>query len=142
MQKTRRLRLQSVILEELSTIVPREIKDPRIPMITFTSVEVTDDGSEATVYVSILGRNLDAPQTPEEAAAETPEQTEARERADDAEMKDCLAGLASASGYLRRHLATILNVRHVPKLHFREDRGIQNVSRVFHLLKQIEKEKS
>ena len=138
MQKTRRLRLQSVILEELSMIVPREIKDPRIPMITFTSVEVTDDGSEATIHVSILGRNLNPPA----AGEETEEQMAAREEADDAEMQDCLDGLISASGYLRRHLGTILNVRHVPKLHFKEDRGIQNVNRVFHLLKQIEKEKS
>jgi len=55
MQATRRMRLQAVIQEELSMIVPREVKDPRVPSVTFTAVEVTPDGGQATVFVAILG---------------------------------------------------------------------------------------
>lgn len=126
MQDTRRARLQAVIQEELSTVVPREVKDPRVPAVTFTSVEVSPDGSHATVLVSILG-------APPAGAGEP----EASRR-----MKACLEGLASASGFLRRHLAKILTVRHIPSLTFKEDRGFENTMRVQELLQQISTEDS
>src|SRR6476659_6826800 len=103
MQNTRRMRLQAVIQEELSAIVPKEVKDPRVPSVTFTSVEVSQDGSQATVFVAILGGaqggHDGAPPLSEKGAQ--------------LRMKDCLDGLRSASGYLRRHLARVLNVRHI-----------------------------
>lgn len=114
MQPTRRARLEAVIQEELALVVSRELKDPRIPSVTFTSVQVTQDGSQATVFVSILGGSQD-PKA----------------------MKDCLAGLTSASGFLRRHLARTLTVRHIPSLIFKEDRGFENALRVHELLKKI-----
>lgn len=128
MQPTRRARLESVILEELSMLVSRELKDPRVPPVTFTAVELSPDASSAVVYVSILGGaggvNRDEPTPAEEEAA--------RKR-----MKDCLEGLTSATGFLRRHLAKALSVKHIPHLAFREDKGIENASRVFELLKKI-----
>jgi ribosome-binding factor A len=128
MQETRRQRLQAVILEELSMVVPREVKDPRVGSVTFTSVEVTPDGSQATVNVSLLGAsqvNTDDPVAAKEAAQK---------------MKDCVEGLQSAAGYLRRHLAKILTVRHIPTLIFKEDRGFENTIRVHELLKKISSE--
>lgn len=127
MQSTRRLRLQSVIQEELSLKISREVKDPRIPPLTVTSVEVTPDASVATVFVALLGAGLSAPES------ESP----ASEEAANLKIKECLKGLASASGLLRRHLAKILNIRHVPELTFREDRGFENAIRVNELLKKI-----
>ncbi len=127
MQATRRMRLQAVIQEELSQVVPREVKDPRIPPVTFTAVEVTEDGSQATVFVAILG----GAQGGHDGAPPLSEQG-AKLR-----MKDCLDGLGSASGFLRRHLAKILSVRHIPSLVFREDRGFENAIRVQELLKKI-----
>ncbi len=127
MQETRRMRLQAVIQEELSQLVPREVKDPRIPSVTFTAVEVTEDGSQATVFVAILG----GAQGGHDGAPPLSE-TGAKLR-----MKDCLDGLSSASGFLRRHLAKILSVRHIPTLIFREDRGFENAIRVQELLKKI-----
>jgi ribosome-binding factor A len=127
MQETRRARLQAVIQEELSQVVPREVKDPRIPTVTFTSVEVTQDGSQATVFVAILGGAAGghdgAPPLSDEGAKQR--------------FKDCIAGLTSASGFLRRHLAKVLSVRHIPQLIFKEDRGFENSLRVHELLKQI-----
>jgi ribosome-binding factor A len=127
MQATRRMRLQAVIQEELSMIVPREVKDPRIPSVTFTAVEVTPDGSQATVFVSILGG----------AQAGTEGLPPLSEQGAKNRMKDCLDGLTSASGYLRRHLARVLTIRHIPTLVFREDRGFENALRVHELLKKI-----
>jgi ribosome-binding factor A len=127
MQETRRLRLQAVIQEELSMIVPREIKDPRVPPVTFTAVEVTPDAGQATVFVAILGGaqggHDGAPPLSENGAK--------------LRMKDCIDGLTSASGFLRRHLAKILTIRHVPSLVFKEDRGFENAIRVHELLKKI-----
>jgi ribosome-binding factor A len=128
MQETRRQRLQAVILEELSMVVPREVKDPRVPSLTFTSVEVTPDGGQATVYVSMLGAsqvNTDDPVAAKAAAQK---------------MKDCIEGLQSASGFLRRHIAKVLTVRHIPTLIFKEDRGFENTIRVHDLLKKISSE--
>lgn len=132
MQETRRARLQSVILEELSVVVPREVKDPRIPSVTFTKAEVTSDGSQATVYLMILGGSQGGteglPPLSDNAAKQR--------------MKDCLDGLNSASGFLRRHLAKILTIKHIPALIFKEDKGFENTMRVHELLKQINSEGS
>lgn len=121
------MRLQAVILKELSQVVPREVKDPRVPPVTFTSAEVSQDGSQAIVFVAILG----GAQGGHDGAPPLSEQG-AKLR-----MKDCIDGLSSASGYLRRHLARVLSVRHIPHLIFKEDRGFENVIRVHELLKKI-----
>ncbi len=131
MQETRRARLQAVILEEMSRVVPREVKDPRVPPLTFTRVEVTPDGSMATVYVMLLGA---LPTGDSEADVALAQKNQER-------MRNCLEGLKSAAGYLRRHLAGVLTIRHVPNLLFKEDRGLENTNRVHELLKRIEGEK-
>ena len=126
MQATRRMRLQAVIQEELAQVVPRELKDPRIPPVTFTAVEVSQDGSQAIVFVAILGGaqgGHDGAPPLSEAGAKL-------------RMKDCIDGLTSASGFLRRHWP-VLSVRHIPTLIFREDRGFENANRVYELLKKI-----
>ena len=102
-------------------MVPREIKDPRVPYVTFTRVEVTPDGAQATVYVMIFG-------------------LESADKGAKKRMDDCLAGLTSAAGYLRRHLAGVLTIRHIPTLLFKEDKGLINSTRVHELLKEIDKE--
>jgi len=114
MNETRKARLSAVIQEELSVQV-RGLKDPRIPsLLTFTRVDVTDDGSQATVYVSFMGLGED------------------REK-----VKNAIEGLKSSSGFLRRHLAKVLTIRHIPNLIFKEDRGLENTLRVHELLKQV-----
>lgn len=120
MQETRKARLASVIQKELSIAV-RSIKDPRVPTVTFTQVEVADDGSQATIYVMVLGGSGSLGDHHDREA-----------------IKDCLEGLRSAAGYLRRHLAKILTIRHIPNLFFKEDRGLANVTRVHELLREID----
>jgi ribosome-binding factor A len=136
MQENRRLRLQSAILEELSQFVSREVKDPRIPAITFTEIQVTQDGSHATIFVSILGSGIS---TVDEQGNEADEATiAARQKLADQRMKACLEGLNAAQGFMRRHLGRVLNVRHIPTLAFREDRGFINANRVHELLIKLE----
>ena len=123
MHQNRRSRLASVIRDEMARVISRELKDPRIPPLAITRVDVADDGSEATLFISALS-TLTADDKPVENSSD---------------MKDCIAGLTSASGYLRRQLAEILTIRHIPRLHFKVDNGLENSARVFDLLKTIEK---
>lgn len=116
MDATRRARLQSVILEELSKFIPFEVKDPRVSHIVITQVDVTQDASHATVFFSKTGA------TEEETTA-------------------CQKGLDSAAGFIRHHLAKVLTIRHVPTLVFKPDRGLENSLRVHELLNQISKTK-
>ncbi len=101
-------------------MVPREVKDPRVRSLTFTNVEVTQDGGQATVYFMLLGGRGDLP-----------------EKEADKIIRDCINGLTSASGFLRRHLSRALSVRQTPTLVFKEDRGLENATRVHELLRQI-----
>jgi ribosome-binding factor A len=131
MQENRRLRLQSSIQQELSQFVAREVKDPRIPSVTFTEVQVTQDGSHAIIFVSILGAGVSS------AEDGTPLISDQGAKI---RMKDCIDGLQNASGFMRRHLGRVLNVRHIPTLAFREDRGFDNAARVHDLLLKLEVE--
>src|SRR5690606_27492977 len=124
MQPTQRARLQSVIQAEPSTLIARNVKHPRVPPVTLTHVDVTPDGSQATNSISILGS--------QGTLSEDPKAQE--------EMKECLKGLNSAAGYLRRQIASALTIRHIPTLIFREDRGLANANRVYDLLKGISSE--
>jgi ribosome-binding factor A len=132
MQPIRRARLEAVILEELSKVVPRELKDPRIASVTFTGCQVTPDGSQATVLVTLLGGHV---------LADEEENAKAR-IVNEKRLKDCITGLTSASGFLRRHLATALTVRHIPTIIFKADKGFENTYRVHELLKKISSEPS
>ena len=104
-------------------VVSRELKDPRVPAITVTQVEVSPDAGQATVFFTMLGV----------VEEDTPDYKH--------QMKECLAGLNSAAGFLRRHLAKILTMRSVPVILFKEDKGFSNTLRVNELLKQIAQEK-
>lgn len=122
MQTTRRARLESVILKEVTRLVSR-VKDPRIPNVTITSVQLTEDGEQATCFFTVLGSlALDA-----DTASQVNDS--ARE------------GLSSAAGYLRRNLAKAITTRHIPTLIFKQDKGLDNSIRVHELLKKIQENK-
>jgi ribosome-binding factor A len=125
MQETRRQRLAAVIQQELSTVIARQVKDPRVPLVTITQVDVAQDGSHAVVAISILGGDPG------------PDASEAEVKAAESRMAEALKGLNSATPFLRRHLATALTIRHIPTLQFREDRGLANTNRVHELLRKI-----
>ena len=98
------------IRRELSAIL-REVKDPRVKdcLLSLVRVEVTNDLSYCTVYVSAM---------------------EGLDRA-----KTAVQGLKSASGFLRRELGRRLQLRHVPELIFKATDSIAygaNISRILH----------
>ena len=91
----------------------REIKDPRVGMVTLSGVRMSEDLKSATVYFTTF--------PPEE-----------RERA--------LAGLESAGRYIKTHLSRRLKLRYTPELHFIYDSTSEQAERVDSLLRQITKD--
>ncbi len=111
---TRRQRQVAELLhEEIGTLILRKARDPRLKGVTVTGVEVSPDLENAWVYVSVLG---------------TEEETQA-----------ALAGLKSATGFLRREIAAALSLRIVPHLMFRLDDSIERGMRIDRLLDAIAK---
>jgi ribosome-binding factor A len=104
-------RLGELILAEISDLTARDIKDPRVGFVTFTRVEMSDDLRYAKVFVSSLGS----------------EQEKAR----------TLQGLASATGYIRRHLGRALHLRYTPDITFLIDESLEHGAKIAHLLRQL-----
>ena len=92
-------RIQELIREELSDLLMRDLRDPRLEgLISITRVEVTPDLSNARIYVSIMSET--------------------------ANQDDAMKALQAASGYLHKELVHRLELRKVPFLTFRLDRSI------------------
>ncbi len=121
MDEIRVKRIESMMKDELSLIINRQMKDPRIPSISVTKVELTRDAKQATIYISILSL--------------------AQTQGDPELMASCLEGLEKGKGFLRKQISTIMQLRYMPDMIFREDKGLENTLRVHELLKQIENEK-
>jgi ribosome-binding factor A len=100
--------------EELTDIIRREVKDPRIGFMSLTTVEMSPDLRSARVFVSVLG-------TDEERAA-------------------TLAALRSASRFIRYHLKPRLRMRQIPELDFRDDRSMEHAAEISRAISQIHKE--
>ncbi len=111
MQGKRLDRVNQLIKEEISLLIQRELKDPRLGFVTVTDVEVSKDLRTAKVYVSVLG---------------TDEQWQAS-----------LAALESARGFIRNWLAPRLRMRAVPHLGFHPDRSMAHAARIQEVLERI-----
>lgn len=99
-------RLGEEIRKIISTMLLRELKDPRLSaMISITAVEVTSDGSYATVYLSVLGNPND-------------EDVEKQQQ-------DTLEALESAKGFIRREIGHQIKLRYVPQLIFKIDKSLE-----------------
>lgn len=104
-------KVAEAIHEEISSLLVKGVKDPRVGFVTVTGVKVTDDLHLATIYFSVIGG--------------------------EAERKGAEAGLNSARGFLRREIGKVLRMRYVPDLLFRFDESVEYGSRIENLLRQI-----
>ena len=96
----RSFKVADQIQRDLTELIARELKDPRVGMVTIQSVEVTPDYAHAKVFFSIITGK------PEEATA----------------------GLNAAAGFLRNGLFKRLQIHTVPTLHFIFDRTTERAS--------------
>lgn len=104
-------RVGDLLKEELSELILREVKDPRVGFVTITGVRVSADLRHARVYVV------------------THETGEGQERT--------LEGLQSARGYLRGALGRRLRLKYIPDLSFNIDETLEEGFRIHEILKSL-----
>lgn len=112
------IRLQRIadrIRQELSEMLIREISDPRLQLIYITDVKVDKELAFADIFVSAV-----------EGVSRS---------------KDVLAGLESASGFIRRTLASRIDLRAFPRLRFHWDMTPENADHIEKILAELRNKK-
>jgi ribosome-binding factor A len=113
MDERRTLRVSEAVREELCELVGFETEDPRLLAVEVRDAQVSPDGRHATVRVLIRG--------------------------DEREQKESMDALEHARHYFRHELASRLSLRHVPELHFTQDKNPDVESRIELLIKRTKK---
>ncbi|MGI6555429.1 MAG: 30S ribosome-binding factor RbfA [Bacillota bacterium] len=108
-------RVAEEIKKEVSVIIQREVKDPRVGFVTVTGVEVTNDLRYAKIYVSVFGGN------------------EEEERS--------LAALNKAKGLVRSEVGKRIRLRVAPEITFIIDKSLDRGARINELISQVKGEK-
>ncbi len=96
----RAFKVADQIQRDLTELIARELKDPRVGMVTLQGVEVTPDYAHAKVFFSLLA----------------------------GDPKECEVALNQAAGFLRNGLFKRLHIHTVPTLHFLFDRTTERAA--------------
>jgi bifunctional oligoribonuclease and PAP phosphatase NrnA len=99
------------IREVLGELIQRQVKDPRVGFVTITAVRVTPDLSKAHVYFTVLG--------------------------DDREQRNTVAGLESATPFLRTETARRVRLKTTPELEFHLDDAPEKGQAVDTIIEEI-----
>jgi len=104
-------RVAETIHKEISNLLIKGLKDPRIGFVTITSVDITSDLRQAKVYYTLMGSQDDRDQTQ--------------------------SGLNSSSSFVRQQLGKVLRMRHIPEVHFIYDASFDYGQRIEKLLSEV-----
>ena len=104
-------RVGDLLIEIISELLGKEIRDPRIGAVTVTGAKVSKDLRHAQIYFNLLGKQEN--------------------------RKEVLAGLKSATGFIRSKVGKQLNLRFVPAIEFIYDESEDEAQRIDELLKQV-----
>lgn len=107
-RNSRPQRIAAQMQRTLAELVPRAVKDPRVGHLTITAVSLLDDLSSARVWFLPFGTSRD--------------------------VDEQLAGLRSATGFLRGELARQLGLRHAPRLEFLVDTNLEHAQALTQLI--------
>ena len=110
-------RVAALIRREISQLLMHGIRDERVHkgLVTITEVEVSGDLQHCKIFISIFG--------------------------DQVQENDVLAGLHSASGFLKGELGRRLQMRRAPEVVFHLDRRLEQGTSVLNLLGRLEQER-
>jgi ribosome-binding factor A len=109
-------RVNSLIRQEISELIQRQAKDPRLGgLVSVTEVATAPDLKYARVFISGI--------------------------CDEAKKKEILEVLVAASGFLRSELARRLRMRHIPELDFRWDDSIEKGAHILKLIDRVSGDK-
>jgi len=103
-------KLADQIQRELSELLARELRDPRVGMVTITSVDVSPDLSHAKIFFTILEK---------------------------AKLDDTLRGLKSSAGFLRAQLARRIKIYTTPELRFLYDESVERGDHLSRLIDSV-----
>jgi ribosome-binding factor A len=105
-------RVNSLIRQEISELLQRQVKDPRLGnFVAVTEVSLSPDLRYAKVFVSCIGS--------------------------EEEKQTTLSGLIAASGFLRNQLAKRLRLRRIPELSFHWDDSIERGAHLLQLIDEV-----
>jgi ribosome-binding factor A len=108
---TRTERVEELLKVEISDMIRRDLKDPRLGFITITDAEVTKDLRHAKVYISVMG--------------------------DEKSKEESLAVLQRAAGHIRSEFGRRAHLKIIPDITFKMDTAIDTGTRIFELLQQV-----
>ncbi|UTR15055.1 30S ribosome-binding factor RbfA [Salipaludibacillus sp. LMS25] len=114
MSKVRANRVGEQIKKELTDIIQRGLKDPRIGFVTVTDVEVTGDLQQATAFITVFG--------------------------EEEEKEKTLQALEKAKGFIRSEIGKRIQLRKTPELSFSFDKSIEQGNRIDALLRKLNEE--
>lgn len=113
--KTNRVnRVKESLQKEVSLIIQRHLKDPRVGFVTVTGVKLSDDLRYARVLVSIYG--------------------------EEEKKKQTMVGLQSATGFIRSQIGKSVRLRYVPEITFEYDKSADYSARIYEILAGWEKQ--
>jgi ribosome-binding factor A len=111
MEGKRSEKVADLIQKEISQMLVKSIKDPRIGFVTITRVTVSEDCRYAKVYFSVAGTLP--------------------------ERESSVKGLDSAKGYVRKELGHRLRLRYTPEIVFQFDPSIEYAIHMEELIRSI-----
>jgi len=106
-------RVSNLLKKEISSIILKEVSDPRISFISITDVSVTHDLKFAKVFVSVFG--------------------------DEETKTKAFDGLKSAVGFIQKKLGPRMDMKSVPHISFVRDDSIERGDRIFNILSKLNK---
>jgi ribosome-binding factor A len=107
-------KLGDQIQRELSELLQRELRDPRVGMVTITAVDVSPDLSHAKIFFTLLGKE---------------------------HLEETTKGLQRAAGFLRTRLARRINIYTTPELRFEYDESVERGDRLSRLIDSVKPRK-
>ena len=105
-------RIDELLRQEITSIISREIADPRVGFATITGVETAPDLRHAKVFVSVIGQPDD--------------------------RKDAIRALGRAMPFVRHELGKRLRIKRIPEFHLELDETLERGTRVLRLLDELE----
>jgi len=109
-------RVAELLQQEISMIIIKELRDPRIHFCTVTRVVPSSDLRSAQVHLSVYG--------------------------DEAAREETMSALRKASGYIQHLLRTRIRLKFIPRLHFVHDDAVGHADRVAKILRELQQERS
>ncbi|MFP4465624.1 MAG: 30S ribosome-binding factor RbfA [Candidatus Goldiibacteriota bacterium] len=113
MNSIRKQKLESLLKRELSIIIMREVKDPRVSFVSVHEVSLTNDLKTAHVYISIMG---------------------SRE-----EKQKTFKGLSKAAGFIKSVIGKNIRLKYIPDIKFAMDEKMEQKDNVLKILKNLER---